>query len=133
MIDQWDPSLPTTNLPDSALLQRIAEQSKVLRLQGKDALTLTAEELQQGASWIQQSEEIWLNTIPTLSDATLIDLAFFYTQAEMTLSGFQAKAKNPAIWIFRYLRQMKRLPDKAIIRELKALTDNRFIPYGSVL
>ena len=68
MIDQWDPSLPTTNFPDSALLQRIAEQSKVLRLQGKDALTLTAEELQQGASWIQQSEEIWLNTIPTLSD-----------------------------------------------------------------
>ncbi|WP_320820500.1 hypothetical protein [Thalassolituus sp.] len=133
MIDQWDPSLPTITRPDSATLQRLAEQSTVLREQGKDALTLTAEDLQQGACWIQQSEDIWLDVIPTLSDDTLIELAFFYTQAEMILSGFQAKAKNPAIWIFRYLRQVKRLPEKAVIRELKALTDNRFIPYGSVL
>lgn len=133
MIDQWDPSLPTTSRPDSTLLIRLAEQSKVLREQGKEALTLTAEDLQQGASWIQQSEDIWLEAIATLSDDTLINLAFFYTQAEMDLSGFQAKAKNPAIWIFRYLRQAKRLPEKNVIRDLKALTDNRFIPYGSVL
>lgn len=84
-------------------------------------------------SWIKQPQEVWHPLLMLLSQQQMMDLAHFYVISEMTQPGFEAGDKSPAIWVFRHLKSENNLPDKAVIRHLKSLTDNRFIPYGSVL
>lgn len=131
MIDQWEPNRPTAI--DPHILRQLAESSQILIHQGAAELTIPADTLRQAQQWIQASEEQWQTVLPQFDQSTLLALAEFYTVAEMTLPGWQAKDKNPTIWIFRYLKKQQQLPEKDVIRALKARTDNRFIPYGSAL
>lgn len=132
MIDQWEPnSTPATIDPNE--LKRLAAQSQALIDKGAAGVTLDSDTLRHAQQWIHATEAQWLEALKPLDQKTLLALAEFYTVAEMVLPGWQAKDKNPTIWIFRYLKKQQQLPDKAIIRALKARTDNRFIPYGSAL
>lgn len=131
MIDQWEPNRPSAL--DPTVLQQLADCSQTLITQGASGLTLPDDTLRRAQQWIQTPEIQWLDVLPQFDQSTLLALAEFYTVAEMILPGWQAKDKNPTIWIFRYLKKQQQLPEKEIIRALKARTDNRFIPYGSAL
>lgn len=136
MVDIWQPNATQTATHTNTaqinvdLLQQIANLSDDV-----DAIfnALTAEQQQYVRQWIQLSEQEWQAQLPHIEESALFPIAQFYTLAEMKLSGFEAGKNNPAIWIFRYLKQQQKLPEKSDIRALKAQTDNRFIPYGSVL
>ncbi len=131
MIDQWEPNRPSAL--DPTVLQQLADCSQTLITQGASGLALPDDTLRRAQQWIQAPEIQWLDVLPQFDQSTLLALAEFYTVAEMILPGWQAKDKNPTIWIFRYLKKQQQLPEKEIIRALKARTDNRFIPYGSAL
>lgn len=131
MIDQWEPNRPTAI--DPSILRQLAECSQTLITQGEQGLTLPADILRKAQQWIHMTETQWQEALPQFDQNTLLALAEFYTVAEMVLPGWQAKDKNPTIWIFRYLKKQQQLPEKDVIRALKARTDNRFIPYGSAL
>lgn len=132
MIGQWRPS--QSSLPDLTLLQTFAELGKAAFNQPYDLNTAVSSDSQKQAQpWLKLNEEQWQNSITALEETQIFDLAVFFTLAEQQLSGWQCGAKNPAIWLFRYLRKEQKLPAKEKIHQLKKLTDNRFIPYGSVL
>lgn len=134
MINEWQPAVATTAQIDQALLQKFAQQARQGLTVAPDLNAgLSSAEQQQALPWLRLPEEQWQPVLATLDAAALFDLAVFFTLAEQQLSGWQCGARNPAIWIFRYLRQHQQLPEKEQIRQLKKLTDNRFIPYGSVL
>ena len=56
----------------------------------------------------------------------------FFTLAEARLRGFEAGAKSPVIPLARALRQRGEYPD-GLTAWIKAHTDNRFLPHGSLL
>ena len=127
MIGEWNPSqTASVNTPDSDFLLQLADLSAAP--EHSDEITR-----QRAAQYIKTPENDWQEAFGKMSDEVLIQLAFFYVRAEVTLSGFEAGAKNPAIWVFRYLRNSGRKPAKDIVKALKAETDNRFIPYGNAL
>lgn len=88
---------------------------------------------EQAQAWIKCSADQWLPVFEALNDEQLLSLAGFYIKAEMSLAGFESGADNPAIAVFRYLKDQGRLPGKDVIRALKAQTSNRYIPYGKVM
>lgn len=133
MVDVWQPADLTNNTPDLTVLQKLATAAVQLELQGDVSDLLNDQQLASARSWMQFSEENWQAAIEQLSNDERLQLATFYTVAEVKLSGFEARDKNPAIWIFRYLKKTQQLPEKDFIKALKNKTDNRFIPYGSVL
>lgn len=127
MIGQWDPSATSTsNVPDAQTLKLLANQSAT-------PSQLDDVTIQRAMQWIKTPSADWESAFTTLEDNDLIQLAFFYVRAEMTLSGFEAGASSPAIHIFRYLKSQGRKPSKDTVKALKAETDNRFIPHGDVL
>lgn len=132
MVDVWQPTSDAGNAPDLTVLKNLALKSDALQ-QGQPLATINDSELASARSWIQLSEAAWQESIQQLTDLERLQLATFYTVAEVKLSGWQARDKNPAIWIFRYLKKNGQLPEKEFIKALKSQTDNRFIPYGSVL
>lgn len=135
MINEWQPvNTSTVAQIDLQLLQTFAHLGEQAQ-NGSQALVeqVSAEQQQQAAAWLQLQEEDWQPALQQLPPQQLFPLALFYTLAEQQLSGWQCGKRNPAIWIFRWLRQHNQLPDKEAIRQLKKLTDNRYIPYGSVL
>lgn len=133
MIDQWQPADQNSTQLDLTLLNKLAGLASVLENTNNIDDHISQEELQQARSWIQLSENHWQDSVKQLEAEQRLNIATFYVLAETKLSGWEARDKNPAIWIFRYLKKNKQLPEKDIIKKLKNKTDNRFIPYGSVL
>lgn len=134
MINEWAPTDQSASTVDTALLKRAATLAKAIRSDADQAAAeLSDEEKSTLQNWLKLDEDAWRTAISQLEENELFPLAEFFTIAENAFSGWQCAAKNPAIWVFRYMKEQKMLPEKAAIRELKGLTDNRFIPYGSVL
>ena len=134
MITEWVPKPTSPAALDVAVLSRFADTADTLRADAGAAAALFDEALlSQAQGWLKLPESDWQEAIRSLEENKLFSLALFFTLAENQFSGWQCGAKNPAIWIIRYLKANGLLPEKAVIRELKSLTDNRFIPYGSAL
>ena len=130
MIGQWEPE----NSDAQAQNTKLSATALAQLTEHADAPAQAPEDLKQAAlQWLKETEAAWTQVCADLTDDQLLSIAFFYTRAEMTLSGFESGARNPAIHVFRYLKSQGRKPDKDTTRALKALTDNRFIPYGNAL
>ena len=133
MVDTWQPIDAKSSQPDLTLLQTLAAHVAELESDAGLGDKIADQDLARARGWMQLDEDQWQEAITALSTENRLNLATFYTVAEMKLSGWQARDKNPAIWIYRFLKKTKQLPEKDIIKALKSKTDNRFIPYGSVL
>lgn len=135
MINEWQPAKASTTSPiDLPLLQKFAQLGEQSSQQSDTlASQVSPEQQQQASAWLHLQEADWQPVLQQLQPAQLFPLAIFFTLAEQQFSGWQCGKRNPAIWIFRWLRKHDQLPDKERIRQLKKLTDNRYIPYGSVL
>jgi hypothetical protein len=132
MIGLWQPA--KTNPIDTTLLEELSALGALAFTQNIDLnAALSSHAQQQAQAWLKLNEEDWQASLENLDLGALFPLAVFFTLAEMQLSGYQCGARNPAIWCFRWLRKHQAQPAKEQIQQLKKLTDNRFIPYGSVL
>ena len=129
MIEQWQPGNSVSI--DTQLLKKLASEPHASGELKQDLLTAT--EYSQLKQWIQVPEAQWQTALAELSDPQLMAIAYWYVRAEEELSGWESGAKNPAIWVFRRLKQLQRRPDKETIRAIRALTRNRYIPNGKVL
>lgn len=134
MINTWQPQKETTSDISLEVLERFAEYGLAI-LQEETLLNKVVSKEHQSIAnqWLNLTEEQWQQAIANLPIELLYPLAAFFTLAEMQLPGWQCGAKNPAIWIFRWLRAQQQQPSKEQVQVLKKMTDNRFIPYGSVL
>lgn len=134
MITEWVPAGTGADAIDQSLLQRFAGLAETLKADPAAVISSVEEsELNRAQSWLKMPEASWQTAISKLEEKDLFPLAVFFTLGEMKLPGWQCGASNPAIWLFRYMKANNLLPAKEEIRSLKKLTDNRFIPYGSVL
>jgi hypothetical protein len=74
----------------------------------------------------------WAQAIRDLDAAALEALARFFTLAEARLPGFEAGGRSPVIALARELRRRGAMTPE-LGAWIKANTDNRFLPYGSLL
>lgn len=89
--------------------------------------------LNQSASWIGQNYDSWQNAVNSFSPEQIWLLAQFYALAEEQLDAFSAQENNPAIVLFKILKQQGATLTKADTQALKSLSSNRYIPFGKVL
>lgn len=96
------------------------------------------EALEQAAG--RQHDLAWLMTLPEeawqkaeeLDTDELTALVRFFTLAEMRFAGWQAGKTSPVIAFARLLRARGAF-SKELRLWIKANSDNRYLPYGSVL
>ena len=131
MSQLWQAATPSSKEPDNALLERLASKAEPLMRQ--EALSISDEDREQIEPWLAQPAEKWLELIQQLPQAQWLNLAIFFTAAEEHLGHWQCGANNPAITIFKELKKQGALPEKSVIKQIKSLTSNRYIPYGAAL
>lgn len=76
--------------------------------------------------------DAWQSHAKTAVVAELVEWIRFFTLLEMRVSGFEAGPKSPVIVLARELRKRGEYPDD-LTDWIKANTDNRFLPHGSLV
>lgn len=127
-VGRWEPAKDIH--PDPALLERFA------RIGGatpeEPAASLSEEEIRRFAPLMRLGAKDWSAVLESLEDVALVDLVRFFTVAEMKLAGWDAGERSPVIYCVRELRKRGCYPAD-LTAWIKAHTDNRFLPYGSLL
>lgn len=99
-------------------------------LDGAD-LGLTAAERGELAPLMTAAAEVWAERVDSAPSDVLVAWIRFLTLAEARWPGFEAGAKSPVIPIARVLRARGDYPEN-LNAWIRANTDNRFLPYGSL-
>lgn len=126
-LEQWQPE-DASLTPDTPTLKSLAVTADAFLVNPE-----TSQDLDRVQRWIKLPEERWKAAISQLDEEELKALSLVFTLAEEQWSSWQCGASNPAIWIYRHLKQSGRTPDKEFIKHLKSLTSNRYIPRGKAL
>jgi len=124
----WQPDVRGVTL-DAALLSRLADTADFL---DEQTFGLTAQEVVSFAALMRRQASDWAPLLTDQSDAQLLHLAKFFTLAEMRLTGWEALGRSPVVPIVAELRRRQRYPHE-LTAWIKAHTNNRFLPYGSLL
>ena len=127
----WEPGgTAENNALDAALVAKLINCAQEVG----DKITSAAlkEHQLESAQWLMTLNlEAW-----TLADALaspdLVQLIRFFTLIEAQISGWDAGASSPVIPLVTLLKAREAF-DPALRRWIKAHTDNRYLPYGSVL
>jgi hypothetical protein len=130
-IGSWDPSADAaahTIAIDTATLQRFIELSKTAQLE-QLADTFSGSESQELAGLMQLDPGPWLSVADTLAEDDILHLIRFFALAE-NLPGWEAGQKSPVIPLAKTLRKKGARLDKELLRWLRSVSDNRYLPYG---
>ena len=92
---------------------------------------LTVGERGELAPLMTAGADVWTAGVDATPSEELVGWIRFLTLAEARFPGFEAGAKSPVILIARVLRARGDYPDD-LTAWIKANTDNRFLPYGSL-
>jgi hypothetical protein len=95
------------------------------------ANALTPAEISEGAVLMTINRSNW-DFLRDRDVQSLIALIRFFTLAEAQLPGWQAGDKSPVIALVGILKQRDEFSDE-LRKWIKSNTDNRYLPYGSVL
>ncbi|MGI9328029.1 MAG: hypothetical protein ACR2PZ_22605 [Pseudomonadales bacterium] len=127
-VDTFDPSALPQSLTeaDLAVLLRAAEDLEATQfgLSDHEVARLGRLVRQDGADWQLASKD--------LSNVDLIALIRLLVLAEGQLSGWESGAKSPVIVLAGRLKDAKAYPAE-LTAWIKANSENRFLPYGSLL
>ena len=125
-VGAWDPSEQSRAL-DAPILAELVDAAKRLHL---DDFGLSAAAAGRLAATVRLAPEAW-RAAEVLADEDLIHLVRLYTLAEGRGAGWKAGAKSPVIALCRMLRRRGAWPAD-LTAWIKANSDNRFLPYGSL-
>ena len=125
-IDVWEPK--KKSLISRNLLYQISDAFRVNRL---DSDFFSEDFIKDNADLMQQSQESF-DIVNSFPDDVIIDLIKFFTLAEMTYSGWKAGKKSPVIYLVKILKGRAVFCDE-LRKWIKNNSDNRYLPYGSVL
>lgn len=124
-VNSFDPGAASAALNREevdALLQSVDEEANDLGLASAD--------LPRYAPMVVHSG--WPDIAKALPDDALVTLVRFFTLAEMRFAGWQAGDKSAVIPLVRELKSRQAF-DKTLRKWVKANTDNRFLPHGSLM
>lgn len=92
---------------------------------------MSEDDINADAGLMQLPESAW-QLAESLDDAGLETLVRFFTLAEMQLPGWEAGKQSPVIYLVRIMKARGSFTPE-LRKWIKANTDNRYLPYGSVL
>ncbi len=125
-IDVWEPK--EKSLISRNLLYQISDAFRVNRL---DSDFFSEDFIKDNADLMQQSQESF-DIVNSFPDDVIIDLIKFFTLAEMTYSEWKAGKKSPVIYLVKILKGRAVFCNE-LRKWIKNNSDNRYLPYGSVL
>jgi len=111
-------------------LQKLVSQVSEIDLA---QLTSTVDnEFIDGNAWMMRLGESAWQVADSLPVEDLVNLARFFTLAEMQLPGWEGGKQNPVVYLVKILKSRDEF--SADLRKwIRANTDNRYLPYGAVL
>lgn len=116
---------------DPETIQVFIGYSRNKQLDRLDQL-LSAEQQSVQSGLMQLEPAQWSKFAENLEDDDIIHLIRFFTIAEQ-LPGWQAADKSPVISLAKTLRQRGQKLERELLLWIREHSDNRFLPYGSVL
>ena len=130
-LGSWDPDSESAAGElqlDSALLNRLTGYGREPQLEQLEQV-LPADERQVLAGLMKIDHGAWQSAAEPLDDDALLQLIRFFAVAE-NLPGWEAGADSPVIPLAKALRKRGVRLDKDLLRWLREVNDNRFLPYG---
>lgn len=131
-VDSWTPAPESS---DFSIEREALERCIALAEEGQwEQLASLVDQTwqEQQRPLMKLGKEAWFNAAENLSNDQVEQLVRFFTVAEMKLSGWEAGAESPVIWLVKVLRRRKAPPSKELLLWIKANSDNRFIPNGAL-
>lgn len=131
-VGNWTPDTQQTDINiDASWLARCVSLSSDEDL-AKLPAPFTEQETQSYSALMRLPCETWTAAVEHLDNDALIALIRFFTVAEQRISGWEAGANSPAIWINKVLKQRGERLSTEQLRWIRANSDNRFIPNGGL-
>lgn len=132
-IGVWEPGGGKEAPPREVELDELRRFVQLARDGGLEDLprALTSDELSKGAGLMKLEQEAW-QVAEELPDDEIELLVRFFTRAEMELPGWEGGRRSPVVWLVKILRARDAFTPE-LRRWIKENSDNRFLPYGSVL
>ncbi len=127
-VGSWQPDQKSSAI-DTIVLERIA---RCVDLLDHPTLGLSATEVAEHAHLMRLDADVWAPVVASLDDATVLALIRVFTVAESKLPNWEAGNASPVIALSAALRQRGSYP-KELTKWIKAHSDNRFLPWGSLL
>jgi len=127
----WDPKIESA---DSALLLQGALLRRLIDFDTHDQLAqleqlFSDEEKQRLAGLMKVDHHRWHTAVEGLSDDDIVHLIRFFAMAE-NLPGWEAGADSPVIPLAKTLRLRGVRLDTPLLKWLRQVNDNRYLPYG---
>ena len=115
---------------DAGKLRHFASLMSVV--EGDDLTGIfSANELANEAALMTLDADAW-NVANSLTDSEIIALVRFFTLAEMQFADWVGGKRSPVVYLVRILKRRDKFSPE-LRKWIKANTDNRYLPYGSVL
>ena len=135
-VESFDPGAEASQLSDASLM-RLVEVSatfseEVQKGETDEALGLTTLERSSMAGLMTLPAKTWTDAVQALQTSEIESLIRFLTLAEEAIGGWQAGDKSPVIALVKVLKSRGSY-DRALTRWIKANSDNRFLPHGSLM
>jgi hypothetical protein len=130
-LGSWDPkfaSADSTLLLQPSLLRRLIDFDTNDQLAQLEQL-FSDEDKQRLAGLMKVDHHSWRTAVEPLSDDDILHLIRFFAVAE-NLPGWEAGADSPVIPLAKLLRRRGVRLDVALLQWLRAINDNRYLPYG---
>lgn len=132
-LGSWDPDADQAaqNLQiESSTLDRFIGLSEAQQLEKLEE-HLTGTDSQKLSGLMQLDSAAWLSAAQPLSDQDVLHLVRFFTVAE-NLPGWESGANSPVIPLAKTLRKRGVKLDKDLLRWIRSVSDNRYLPYGAL-
>ena len=127
----WDPTagpVDSDTLLTDALIARLVGYGRDDTLHDLES-AFTDLEKQTLAGIMRLDPQLWQDAAAAMEDEDILQLIRCLAVAE-NLPGWEAGAKSPVIPLAKILRSRGRRLDKDMLRWLRQVSDNRFLPYG---
>ena len=127
-VGTWNPSEQTTELSAPVLDEMLAAAARSV----DEDFGLSPADIERLAGCAHANRVDWPAALHNLHDQQLVALIRFYTQAESRFPAWKAGSNSPVIVLAKALRARGAWPS-GLTAWIKAHTDNRFLPYGSLM
>ena len=127
-VESWDPKAVKDKLSDKKIDRFLAAAAKL----DEPAFGLDTGEVTTLAPLSRQGSADWAAASIGLSDLEVIALIRLFTLAEAEFALWEAGAGSPVVPLAAELKKRGAYPDD-LTAWIKSHTDNRFLPYGSLL
>lgn len=127
-VESWDPA-------GSAGLSRevVGEFLTAAAQLTEPEFALSTDSVGRLAAYARQSTSTdWTSAAEGLGEAELISLIRLFTLAEARFAAWESGSNSPVIPLARALKERGAYPED-LTKWIKNNTDNRFLPYGSLL